>query len=118
MKSSLSAPTPAHRKRFDVIQSIGCLCCRVSRELIGVACDIHHVLAAGKRISHDATIGICPWHHRGVRPADYGSDRAATAALGPSRVVSPASFRKVYGSDEALLVRQNRLIRLYEDLAA
>jgi hypothetical protein len=118
MKSSLSSPTPAQQRRFSIIQQIGCLCCRVAREIVGVACDIHHVLSAGKRISHDAAIGICPWHHRGVRPPEFRNDRAATAALGPSRVVSPAAFRKMFGSDEALLERQNRLIRLYEDLAA
>jgi len=94
--------TRADLERFLAIQDIGCLAClRHGRR--GVPCDIHHLLRGGRRRGHQATIGLCPWHHRGVGPA-----------LGLSLAHGSKSFHAMYGSDEDLLEMQNDLVRLYE----
>ena len=104
--------TPAEReRRFTRIREIGCLACRQ----IGIYMepDVHHqnlgAHAGGKRLGDDHTVGLCPYHHRGV-PGDFGSQRRAEELLGPSLAKSPNLFRIKFGSDADLLAEQNRLI--------
>ncbi len=70
----------------------------------GVACDIHHLTSGGRRMGHAYTIGLCPWHHRGVpSPADdFGS--------GPSLAYSKRAFNEAYGTEITLLEETNKLL--------
>jgi hypothetical protein len=108
MKTSLSAPTAEHRRRFSIMQEIGCIACLLDGRP-GNPGDIHHILSGGRRVSHHVTLCLCPWHHRGVPPNGL-QDRMAERVFGPSLAKSPASFKRQYGTDVELLEIQNRLI--------
>lgn len=73
-------------------------------------CEIHHLLDGGRRIGHEATVGLSPWHHRGV--CDPGMTSGQMELMfGPSLAYSGAKrFRAAFGTDEELLRMQNRLI--------
>lgn len=112
LASSLPAPTKAERLRMDLIVQAGCICCWAAGQIF-TACEVHHLTEGGKhgapRLGHAYTIGLCPWHHRGV-----GVARAWTH-LGPSYAREPVWFRERFGGDAALLRLQADLLA---DLAA
>lgn len=103
------------QRRFRLIQEIGCLPCHMRGWY--AAPDIHHLNlgahAGQKRLGDDSTIGLCPYHHRGVTPLPLGQ---AYRSLGPSLARNPNEFREVFGSDEMLLAKQNELIAEREAL--
>lgn len=106
--------TPAARnRRFRRIQEIGCLACR-QRGWYSTP-DVHHLNlgahAGQKRRGDDYTIGLCPYHHRGVTTLRIGQ---AYRSLGPSLAREPNEFRAEFGSDDALLTQQNLLIEQAE----
>lgn len=108
--------TPAEReRRFYVIRLIGCLACR--RRGWYCAPDVHHLNlgahAGGERLGDAYTIGLDPWHHRGVAP-DGMSAHEARRVMGPSLAKEPNAFRETFGSDEELLHEENRLIRIHQ----
>lgn len=102
MKHSTKAPTKADRRRFIAIQFIGCVACR-QHGIYNTPPDVHHLTEGGRRRGHRYTIGLCPWHHRGV-----GAGQGVSLAHG-SR-----PFHELYGTDAELLAEQDRLIERYE----
>lgn len=104
-------------ERFRLIYEIGCIVC------LGFAwktpCQAHHLNlgqhAGQKRLGDEATIGLCPWHHVG-EPIAGMSQQLCTYMLGPSMKHEPVRFREVFGTDEQLLARQNRLIAQRQSL--
>ena len=108
MKRGLPAPTAAERARFRRLQEIGCLCCRIAHDFHFSPCEIHHLLSGGIARGHRYTLGLCPWHHRGVPPGD--SPEWARHTLGPSLMDGSRTFHAHYGSDEELLRVQDGLI--------
>lgn len=96
--------TPAARdRRFGRIREIGCLACR-QLGWYG-APDVHHLNlgehAGQVRRGDEYTIGLCPWHHRGI---------GKFVDIGPSLAKEPVKFRQRFGSDDELLAKQNELI--------
>lgn len=114
-RRSTHKPTKAQVLRLERITRGECICCAINRR-IGYAtaafggCDAHHLLSGGRRIGHDATIGICPWHHRGVKPYDAMTDAEASRTFGPSLAHGSRPFHDVYGSDVDLLAQQNEVL--------
>lgn len=96
--------TARQRRRFQALQDMGCIACRQLGHYRQV--DVSHLLSGGRRRGHDATIGECPWHHRGV-PPDGMSTGQAEQALGPSRARSPRRYRERFGTDDELLAMTN-----------
>ena len=92
--------------RDFALREIGCIACRMDGRGY-VPCEKHHLLKTGrhgngKRRGERYTIGLCPYHHRGIgNPAVFGS---------PSLAREPRSFRMRYGEDGPMLALQNRLI--------
>lgn len=91
--------------RDYALREIGCVVC-LDRGLGVNGCEKHHLLTTGqhgngKRRGEAFTVGLCPYHHRGVG--------APTAALGPSYAREPRAFRALY-PDDWLLTRQNELL--------
>lgn len=99
-----------------LVKRLGCLCCRRNAAM-GMAlpysgpCEAHHLLSGGRRIGHDHTIGLCPWHHRAVPPTPM-LERHAIARYGPSVATGSKPFHAMYGSDADLLATQNALLAL------
>ena len=90
------------KERFDALQRIGCVVCRIYYQTHSEA-HIHHLLglkyrAMGKKASDRDTIGLCPTHHM------HGSDAH------PSAHGQPAEFKSRFGSQEFLLDATNKMI--------
>ena len=112
---STGKPTKAQSGRFERLKRSGCRACDVNARrwwavCDGEGCDAHHLLSGGRRIGHDATIALCPWHHRGIRPADCATDADAFHKYGPSLANGSKPFRETYGTDDELLAEQNRIL--------
>lgn len=110
-KRSTTTPTKAERAHIERVKLGLCMACvrNMLRGLMradGEGCDAHHLLAGGKRRGHQYTIGLCPWHHRGVRPERYASDATATRYLGPSLAHGSKQFHATYGTDDDLMAMQ------------
>lgn len=94
--------------RDFALRDIGCIVC-LERGLGKVECEKHHLLTTGrhgtgKRRGDQQTVGLCPYHHRGIG--------APTPELGPSYAREARRFRDLY-PDPWLLQRQNELIAVW-----
>ncbi len=109
MNHSTKTPTKAQKARFLAMYSLGCIACRLGGHGFEPA-QIHHILSGGKRIGHDATIPVCPWHHVGEPRYPYN---AATMIVlrGPSLGRHKQAFVKEYGTEQSLLERTNELLK-------
>jgi hypothetical protein len=105
-RTSTGKPTKDQQDRFDAIKDFGCICCFIDGTE-HVACEIHHLTSCGRRRGHDFTIGLCPYHHRGV--TDLRREDAISID-GPSLAHGAKLFRKYWGADDMLLDLQNRMI--------
>lgn len=103
-----SAKTADDEQRIQDIKEIGCICCRL--EGLGKRyCEWDHLTVAGFTISHKASIGLCPWHHRGIVDEGY-TTTSMTATYGPSKAKGTRTFFAHYGTKEFLLGYQDELI--------
>lgn len=114
------AATAADRRRYDRLQTIGCIACRM--EGCGYAqVDIHHLTSTGRhggeRRGNRFTVGLCPWHHRGVVPTGMLLTDCEEMR-GPSLKHTPRAFREKYGEDAALLAYQDKILRIRYGCAA
>lgn len=111
---STGKPTAAHAARFHHIRAIGCIASLLDARG-GVMPEVHHLnqggYHGGKRRGHDFTIGLSPWHHRGIPPEGM-NERQAREWLGPSYKLHKMAFRARYGTDDQLLETTNKLIAL------
>lgn len=112
---STGTPTKAQSTRFDRLKRSGCMACLINDRRLQPRCDgegsdAHHLLSGGRRRGHDATIALCPYHHRNVRPDDCPNDAHALHRYGPSYETDRRLFRETYGTDDELLAMQNELL--------
>lgn len=107
--SSLPPPTKAEAMRMDLIVQAGCIACFMRG--YSSPCEVHHLTVGGKhgapRRGHAFTIGLCPWHHRGV---SGGSPRYMAETFGASYARSATAFRLGFGDDPVLLQVQRARI--------
>jgi len=99
--------TKADLARFDALQKLGCIACRQRGVYSQV--HVHHMLSGGRRRGHQATVGLCPWHHEGY-PPDGITNAEANRYYGPSLARAPKSFRAEFGDDETLLATVDALL--------
>src|SRR6185312_5324477 len=80
-------------RRFSRIRDIGCLCSR--RRGWYAAPEVHHLNlgshAGQKRLGDEHTIGLSPWHHRGV-PVMGMNAKQCRKMLGPSLALERNAF--------------------------
>lgn len=98
------------QRRFDRLQRIGCVACLL--EDIYSQADIHHIVDKGYRKhsgGDEATIPLCPYHHRGLLP-DGMSQGDAELMYGPSLALSKRDFVSRFGSERALLLFVEHLL--------
>lgn len=109
MKHSTGTPTKTEARRMDTIKELGeCMCCK-QRGMIGHYIEVHHLLSGNKRRGHLYTVGLCPWHHRGVPM--YGYKKADMICIyGHSLAHGSKPFRRMFGSDDYLLWMQNEML--------
>lgn len=88
--------------RFNALVRHGCVCCR-QLGYINRSVDIHHLVEGNKRLGDNETIPLCPYHHRGVIPAEM-SQRDAERLLGPTRHYHGRKpFEARWGTERELL---------------
>jgi len=104
----------ADKRRFLAITEIGCLACRLQfpdrKTDFSYTTDIHHILRGGIRRGNQATIGLCPWHHRAVIVNGAYPQELMDYELGPSLANSRKIFEEHFGTQGELLEMQNELI--------
>lgn len=93
------------------MQELGCIASLLDG-VPGVPGEIHHLLSGGRRISHDHTVCLSPWHHRGLLPSGRKAEEFAEVH-GPSLALAPNAFRRRYGDGEELLAIQDALLDHY-----
>lgn len=91
--------------RFNKITR--CICCKMRN--ISKHAERHHITISGFTQGHQATIGLCPWHHRGICD-DGETTTTMTAKYGPSLAKGSKTFHAEFGSNEFLLGYQDKLI--------
>jgi hypothetical protein len=89
-------PTKAQWDRMRRIKEMGCI---ISGE---APCQCHHLLSGGVRRGHDFTIGLS--RHLHETRNDDGTD--------PSYHGAKKRFNRMYGSDEELIAKQNKMLGL------
>lgn len=99
-------PTKDERARFQRLQEMGCVCCRLFTGRYR-APDIHHLVEGGRRLGHSYTVPLCEWHHRGLPPAPWNAN-LAEMWLGPSLAASKRRFVAVFGTERELLDLTNQ----------
>lgn len=97
--------TPADKTRFAKLNAMGCCACRISHGAF-VQGEVAHVTVAGRRQGHQATISLCPWHHRAVCMGDL-TTTAMERLYGPSFARSKKDFTEAFGSEAELLKHTN-----------
>lgn len=100
--------TKAQKRRFLRLQDVGCICC-LKEGFTGVPVDVHHLVDKGYRKhsgGHDATLPLCPWHHRGEPPSGLTVSEALFVA-GPSLALNKKLFVQTYGTERELLEEVN-----------
>lgn len=108
MQHSTGKPTKAQEARFRKLYELGCICC-ILEGLPRSEAMIHHLVEGMKRLGHDFTIPVCPWHHVGQPPAGL-SIRQAALMMGPSLELSKRKFVATYGTEHELLAMVNQRI--------
>jgi hypothetical protein len=96
-------------RRIAKLVALGCICCRKAGSGYR-APDIHHVLSGGRRISDEATLPLCHWHHRRVPLGGAYDYQYCIKVLGPSLADGSKLFAAKWGSQLELLAEVNRLI--------
>lgn len=108
MKTSTGKPTKAQQARFDALREIGCICCW-NFAGVRVEPEIHHLTAGFKRLGHDFTIPLSPYHHRGVIPLNATKEQMLER-FGPSLALNKREFVRVFGTERQLLETVNAMI--------
>jgi hypothetical protein len=110
---STNAPTKAQQVVHDAIREAGCLIARICG-LGWTPCELHHLTVGGKhgqkRRGQDFVIGLNPYSHRGV-PFNGMTLEQCRELFGPSLAREPRAFREAFGSDDALLAKQDELLK-------
>lgn len=98
-------------ERFRQLQDLGCIACLLDG-YPGTPADVHHIVDKGYR-SHsggdDATIPLCPYHHRG-EPGGWLTRANAELKAGPSLATDKRAFVLRYGTERYLLAYVDKLI--------
>jgi hypothetical protein len=99
-RHSTGKPTKAHVARFEALHRIGCICCRRAGSGYAIP-EVHHLLSGGRRIGHEATISLCPHHHR------FPSNGTV---VGPSLADGSKLFEAHWGTQRELLAEVDLII--------
>ncbi len=110
MHSKAKRATAAEKARMARLKEMPCVCCGIDgSEQIGPT-EVHHLLSGNKRRGHLFTIPLCCVHHRGVVPPWTFSPFRIRTFYGVCLAKFPKRFRELYGSDDELLARTNKLL--------
>ena len=98
--------TKAESIHIDRVKRAGCVCCIAQgypHNPDGPCVEAHHLLSGSLRIGHEATVGLCLWHHKARLIVQGWSFAEHRAHLGPSLLEGSVPFHDHFGDDDALL---------------
>lgn len=113
--------TTEERRWVTRVKEAGCVCCAARgyfREEGGPVVDAHHLLGAGLRIGHLATVPLCKWHHAGRLIVSGWTHATHRRLLGPSLAEGSVPFHEAFGDDDALMAATHALIERQSSRAA
>ncbi len=102
----------ADSTRMQAIKESGCICCLLITGKTQ-APDVHHLTSGSRRRGHQATIGLCPYHHRGH--LNGVSKQVILGLVGPSYAWGRRGFQEFFGSDDLLLKIQNVILKRFDE---
>lgn len=118
---STGTPTKDEAARIEAAKVGPCIACLVRAEegdmpadLIVYGCDYHHAKSGNIRVGHAAGFAMCLWHHRG-HPWGQWTTKQLREFYGPSLMDGSALFRRTYGPDSFLILRQTQVIEGTDD---
>ena len=114
MVGRTTPPTAEEKRRMELIgeQIFGCIPCLLE-DLPFRAATVQHVVEGGKRLGHQATYGLCPWHHFATKPDPGMSKTTILKVFGPSLANGSKPYRERYGSEAMLVEVQDFMIDLW-----
>lgn len=94
----------AERAHVDLVKRAGCVCCIAQGfpHDPETVVEAHHLLSAGLRIGHGATVGLCLWHHKARLIVQGWSFAKHREKLGPSLLEGSMPFHAHFGDDDTL----------------
>jgi len=101
------------KARLQAIKDSGCIATLLATGQ-SQAPDVHHLTSGGRRNGHQHTIGLSPYHHRGLIP-DGHTKQSMSGLMGPSYAWGRKGFAEFFGSDELLLQIQNRILHRFNE---
>jgi hypothetical protein len=107
MVGRTTKPSAAQRRRLDAISKMVCVACSIAGQRQPNRTEVHHLVDRGsRRLSggHDATIGLCGWHHRGAIPPRPKMQLARA----PSMALQKRAFVERYGTERDMLAITDR----------
>ena len=109
MRSKARPATKEQKNRMMAIKEAGCLACKLLKPERYSYAEADHLKSGNRRIGHDHTIALCPWHHRMVPPEGM-TFKQAREILGPSKAEGSKPFHARFGSEQFLLEMQRDLL--------
>ena len=105
-------PTKSESERMQAIKDSGCIACMLATRGTQ-APDIHHITSGGRRQGDEYTIGLCPWHHRGL-VMEGQTKQSMSGVFGPSLAFGKKTFNEFFGSEQILWEVQNYVLREFQ----
>ena len=107
MQHSTGNWSKSETARRDKMYALGCICCLQDGNYSQP--QIHHILDGGRRMGHEFTIPLCPYHHVGEPLSGVDILQMRELGYGPPLVGSPA-FIEAFGIESELLDETNKMI--------
>ena len=114
---AIGNPKKAEQAHQDRQRAHGCAACHLRGNAVaGGPTEIHHRttgdLAGNKQLGHDATVGLCAWHHRSVPLEGYGAEHMRDE-FGPSLAAHKRDFLEWL--QDTLGERSTAALQRYQD---
>lgn len=94
---------------MSAIKESGCIATMIATRRYSQPPDIHHLTSGGRRRGHMATVGLSPWHHRGLKTANL-TKQQMYGVYGPSYADGRREFTGFFGNDDHLLAVQDLVL--------
>lgn len=93
-----------------------CICCLIlhergelERDMVVIGCDYNHAKSGNIRRGHRFGFALCRWHHE-RHPWGEFTHRQMAVIYGVSLKDGSRLFHETYGSDDALIAKQDEIL--------
>ena len=107
-------PTKAEKARYSAIKESGCIATMIATGRYSQPPDVHHLTSGGRRRGWECSVGLSPWHHRGLTNGQ--TKQRLSGIYGPSFAHGRREFAAFFGDDDRLLAIQNKVLEIYKEM--